>query len=644
MSQSALPSVEIVQGPPGTQPAGGRGPGPRRVLTFGVVFAVITVGGMVWNFSRPALYRTAATVLTVKPKAVDARSAEADLEHVAIQGRALKDPKLLRSVAAQVNDQIDGADLTEADLASMLTWTPVEQTNLIELSAEGHEPAILTAAVNNWALAYEALRKVQIATAKAGTMAELEEEQATLLKNIRERQAALAAYREQHDIVSLESADNRAPAELKGLNAALNKARERLVEADAARASIDESIRQGKTVMPPENRNAYAALQLKAAKGRARLDKLETRFTQAYIDRDPTLRGLQANVEELDNDVKVMRELGQRQAVEQAEQTLAAARAEVADLEKRLREQMEGARTFARVFSEHEALVAEIAKLQQIHAANAERLAQIEARNVERYPPVQVIDRAGLPTQPVSPDYGRDAALVLAFAFIAAVLATWLVDYLGAQRQGERPGYTGVRVYPGDLGRVEPAPLSGQAAAARLAAPFPHVLLELAEAEALLRSADERTAAIAALLLSGVAPDEFALLDDSSFVSGEHRLIVPAPKARSIELGAGVRRRLKACREVSGAYPAGLSRADIDACLAIAALDAGLPDAARVSGLSLWHTYVVFLVRQGMRLADLPKQIGPVPSATLQAFARYSPPGQNQPRERIEPVFPLLRR
>ena len=648
MSQASLPSVEIVQGGPAPGAGDGSRAGPRRVLTFAAVFMLITVVGMAWNYSRPALYRAAVTVLTVKPKAVDARSAEADLEHVAIQGRALLNAALLRGVAARINEEIVGAGVTESELRLMLTWTPVTQTNLIELSADGHEPTILRAAVNHWARAYEAHRQVEIASAKAGTMAELEDQQATLQTNIDNRQQALANFREQHEIVSLESADNRAPAELKGLNAALNKARERLVEAESKRVSIEHAISQGKTVMPPESRKTFSELQLAAANARARLDKLEERFTQSYIDRDPDLRGLPARVEELDKQVELMRALGQQQALEQAEETDTAARIAVAELEKRLGEHQIGARTFAGVFGEHEALTGEVAKLQQVHAANAKRLAEIEARNVERYPPVQVIGHAGLPAQPISPDFGRDAKLVLAVAVIAALFATWLVDYLSAQRRSDTGAYTAVRVYAAETGGHDALSNAAsalslvEAPAARLAAPSAHALLELAEVETLLGSADEPTAAMIALLLSGIAPLEFAFLEQQAFVADELLVVVPAPTVRQVELSASAWQRLQVCRQATGTYPAELECEDLDAALAIAAIDAGLPDPGRFTAANLWQTYAVFLVRQGLRLADLSKIIGPLPSAWLQTFSRYSPPGQNQPIEHIDRIYPLL--
>jgi succinoglycan biosynthesis transport protein ExoP len=552
MNQSALPSVEIIQGGRAPEIGAPNRRAPRRILTFVTVFLLITAVGMAWNYSREERYRTAATVLTVKPKALDARSADADFEHVAIQGRALMDATLLAQVANDVSGQLPGADIDVAGLEMILAWQPVEQTNLIELSAEGPRPAVLKAAVNAWASTYEAQRKADIAAAKGSTMVELEEQQTSLRANIQERQAALAEFRQANDIVSLQRADNRAPAELKGLNAALNKARERLVDVTSKRSAMKLAIDQGKAVMPPESRKKFRAMQLEVAKARARLDKLEERFTASYIERDPTLRDLPSKIAELDNDIELMRELGRQQAFERAEQQYNTAQAAFSDLEQRLKQLQSGAMTFAGVFSEHEALEREVAKLQRIHADNAERLAQLEARNVKRYPPVQVVAQAPLPRQPISPNFARDARYVLGGALVVALFATWLLEYLTSQRHEETTPLTGVRIYSGAggdtsaLSRDQHAALVASAPPAVLPAPDEDTLLEVSERATLLASADEETAAILALLLSGVAPHEIEYLDTGAFVAEQRRLLISEPSVRDVELSSSAWQRLEA--------------------------------------------------------------------------------------------------
>ena len=87
MNTAPLPQVELIQGP-GQTGAPSPGQSHRWKVFFGVLVAA-AVAGSALVYSRPPVYRAVSSVLTVKPKAVDSRSAEADVEHVTIQSRLL---------------------------------------------------------------------------------------------------------------------------------------------------------------------------------------------------------------------------------------------------------------------------------------------------------------------------------------------------------------------------------------------------------------------------------------------------------------------------------------------------------------------------------------------------------------------------
>jgi hypothetical protein len=532
----------------------------------------------------------------------------------------------------------------------MLSPAAVEETNLLELRAEGSDPMLLQLTVNAWAKAYEDLRRNEIAQLKTATMAELESEQAALLVTIDERQLALAQFRERHDIVSLEAADNRAPAKLKGLNQSLNKAQERLVNAEAERAAIMEAVAQGKTVVPTDQRAELSAKQLEAQKIREQLASLERKYTKNYIEIDPALRALPGRLAELEDEIAAMRLLGQSQVIEDVDREVQAAKVAAHALEAQLRAHQRDAQAFTTLYNEYEAQQAELARLRDLSAANVERLAQIEARNLEKYPPVQIVDWAGLPSQPIFPHYRRDTGIVLGAALFSALFITWLVDYLsGHERQGQRV-YSGIRVYPNDEdsqnaidAKREVLAIDGQGTA-RLDAPPPPKEIEQSELWALLQAADPLTAGWVVLLLSGVAPEELLSLHDDSFDLDSGRVLVPGDDARAIALGSGARQRLATCRNHIGKFPSALDLDTVNAQLEVAAVDAGLSEPFCVTAYNLWRTYVLFLVRQGARLADLPQQVGTLPHSALRELVKYSPPSVNRPLNEIETILPLLER
>ena len=82
---------------------------------------------------------------------------------------------------------------------------------------------------------------------------------------------------------------------------------------------------------------------------------------------------------------------------------------------------------------------------------------------------------------------------------------------------------------------------------------------------------------------------------------------------------------------------------DLDAGLLYAAHDAGIENADEVTPQSLRHTYVAFLVRQGMRFSELAKLVGHLPAATLAAYKLLAPAGGRQPLERVDRLLPAIR-
>jgi len=57
---------------------------------------------------------------------------------------------------------------------------------------------------------------------------------------------------------------------------------------------------------------------------------------------------------------------------------------------------------------------------------------------------------------------------------------------------------------------------------------------------------------------------------------------------------------------------------------------------------ALRHTYLAFLVRQGIRFADLARLVGQLPAPLLAAYSAMAPAGARVSRESVNCVFPGL--
>jgi succinoglycan biosynthesis transport protein ExoP len=646
-----LPSVELIQGSPQPEPTG-----PARWRRWKVFFSVLLLSsavGLAIVYGRDPIYRAAASILTVKPKAVDRRSEEADIEHVAIQGRLLLGEELLGRLAQRLaeegDDKIAGLD----QLRSILSVVPVPETNLLELRAEGEYPEQLQRAVNRWAESYEGFRAEEIEAATGRTTAELTDEQSQLQLKIEAARAELLGFREANDIVSLERDENRSLATLKGLNNSLNKAREALVEARARKMAIDEAIANGETVIPSEQKNDMTRMKLDVERTRARVADLKQKYTQRYIDRDPVLKNLPGMLNEMERELVRALELGERTVKDEAQQDVATAEASVTALERELIEHQDKVQKFTERFKEFKAMEEGLAGLEKLANENKARLAKIEVQNLKKYPPIQVVEWARVPSRPIYPDYERDLMIALAAALGLALFVTWLVEYLSERsRPSHATPYLGVRIYPDGQTQTIAAPQvhnqlnhdATVAAAPPAPANLPILPRELAGAElkSLMAVADPLTAGYAALLLSGISPYELPLLHSACFDSSGDRIEVPGASRREITIGQGAWRRLEpVLAEMAGSKMA-VPLPELDQRLVGCAREAQLADPGSINALSLWHSYVLYLVRQGIDASALAARAGAIPPDVHGTMMHFAPPGGNRPLSSIEFIHPIL--
>ena len=76
----------------------------------------------------------------------------------------------------------------------------------------------------------------------------------------------------------------------------------------------------------------------------------------------------------------------------------------------------------------------------------------------------------------------------------------------------------------------------------------------------------------------------------------------------------------------------------------MAAHDAGLAEPERASAGAILHSYLVYLVGQGMRLADLELVTGPIAPSIRASYAAHAPPGAARSIDQVETLHPTLRR
>jgi len=639
----------------------------RRLLVFAGVFLVLAAAGLSYTFLRPAEYRATARV-QITP-AGDAGRAEP------VAGAQAPSPKPFltevevlasRPVLAEVVARLGaageklegfGADPIEGVRAA-LDILPVAGTNVVEIAARGRRPELLAAVVNNVTGVY----REQLASAYRGasgeSMAQATEEAERLAANVAAKRRDVEAFRARHNIVSLEREENQVLARVKGLGASLNAANDRVATAEGRLRSLAESAAAGKAVVRARDDPTLANLESRASQLREELRELERTFTPDYLALDPRVRALRARLAELEQQIRTQRGASQQAALRDAEDDLAAAREAARRIQSQMAADRQEVGQFTARFNEYKSLQEELGQLETAYREAVQRRAKLEATERARAPAVRVLEAATVPQEVWRPLYLRDAGLSLAAALLAALLAVWLVELFNRPEPQPsvviaQPVVSGMLVHgtPAAVALPRPAPAVLEAPDQALLPQRPLLPRELGgeEVDAVVRGADHDTRIAILLLLQGVAPEELIEIGWTDLDLERRVLRVRGESPRELRISAALERELAIAPAASGdlvvpargGRPAALE--DVATGLLYAAHDAGIERPSEITPAALRHTYIAFLVRQGIRFADLARVTGRLPADALARYGDLAPAGPRAAFDAIELVLPALR-
>ncbi len=646
--QRRIPSIDITPGPgnysslPDDQSPWFRS---RRFIIFVVSFLLCIAISLSYVFSRPAIYQSAATLLTVAKTAIDQVSGDADIQHVAIQKQILLGSELL----AETSRRLEIPEIKVTDIRRMLDVRGIEETNLVEMIAEGPDVMVLPLLINTWIDVYLAARAAEITRLTGNTAQIIEDELSGLSEKINIKRVELGRFRQSHDISSVGREENEALARLSGLNKSLNVANEEAVKAESRLNSINKAISRGQSVVPHEDTRTLSLLEQRAQELREELEELDRRYTREYMELSPSLKVVPKKLAALESEIKQMRQSGQSIVLADAEQEYNAAQQTVRAIRNQLDEHKLTAAEFTTRFTEHDALQGDLEALELLYRETQERLVQIKTRYAGKYPQVDVIERAFLPSEPIRPNYWLDTLIAVIGSILFSLFCVWISEFLMRKEQPKSAvNLSGIHLYQGDAPEV----LSYSRHQNKLTQQQQYALerptireISSQEISDLLRSANDKAKLLIALLLSGMTLEEISMLHDDDVDSDENKLMIAGSSPRNIPLNHIVKSFFVdlGCRLTN---PVGepLTGDDLAALLACAVIDAGLPAPEELNAASLRHTYMIYLVKQGVRLSELELIIGYITPTELSSYRVYSPPGPGRSFREVDVCYPAFNR
>ncbi|MDD5578905.1 MAG: integrase [Methylobacter sp.] len=624
-----------------------------RLIIFTIVFLISAAIGLTYIYSRPAIYRSSATLLTSAMTAIDRESSVADIQHVAIQKQILLGHELIvetlsRLKALITNESDPVQQLTVADIRKLLNVEPVAETNLVEILAEGTDPEFLPRLINTWTEVYLDARAAEVKKLTDNTSRIIEDELKGLTEEINSARAELETFRKNNDISSTGRNENEALARLKGLNDSLNTASEEEVKAKAQLDAIKSAISRNQAVVPDYEQGSLQDLEKRLQELREQLAEFDKKFTRDYLNKQPALKFVPEQIKKLEAEINKKHVYGKSIVLTDAENKYAAAKQTVIAIRAQLDAHKKLAAEFTSKFAEHETLKTDLEGLEKLYRDTQERLVQIETSHKEKYPQVTVINQAYVSRDPVRPNYSRDAAIAIAGSLLLGLFSVWIFEYLTRKPEELQSPVTlsGIHMYnPSsemlNYSQTAPKPLEQKKNNA-LKSPL-YRELSTSQLKTILKASNLKTKQFISLLLSGLSIDEATYLkaDQINMEKGTITLTGPVPRIITIN------HLLKSLFEQSGGHPAWNadnpnSSEDLAASLLCAAIDSGLSNPMEITAEAIRHSYIAYLVRQGLRLSDLDLIVGYLAPFAISTYSAYSTPEQGRAIDDIELLHPAL--
>ena len=638
----------------------------RRLRVFLGTLVVALLVSLAYTWLRPAEYRAAAR-LEIMPAAAPetggtvASGAPESSRPFLTELQVFTSRPVLEQVATSL--ELSGNRLSAfgsdpiAGMQGVLAATPIPSTNVVEVSATGPDPELIAMLVNATTDAYREHIAQTYRTSTGDAMASADDEVNRLEASVAKKRRELDSFRARTNIVSSEREDNQVLAQMRSNVVALGAANERVTVAERRLRSATEAAAAGRGPIRSRDEAAIAGLEQRASQWREELQEMARVYTPEFMAAEPKAANLRARLADLERQIKIEREASERAALLEAQAEVTSGKDAVARLQSEIVAGRQEAGQVMSRFNEFKARQDELADLEKATREALQRRTKVDASARSRMPSVSVIEVAAVPTTPWKPPYWRDTAIGLAGSLLLALLAMGLVEIFN--RAEPQPAVVMFQSQPGGVSYDAERPgLLGQGASMPLERAAPTLLPQPAtlpreldgdEIAAVLRATDDGGRLVLLLLLCGIRPDEAIGLTVGDIDLARGQIRVGGAYGRDVALSDAVRALIAPRIQAQGAgrlldSPGGaMTRDALDAQVLCAVHDAALDDPAAITADCLRHTYVAYLVRQGIRVADLARIVGPMPADLLGAYAALAPAGQRVPRENIDTTFPGTR-
>lgn len=626
-----------------------------QVLIGMFLLVLIIANTLIW--SQAPVYQSQSILHFSYTSKTDQGFANLAQQQITLHQQRLKSNSVLSRVSQEL-EQGQGLIINVQTLFQALSVEASLTGRIISLRANGNEPHVLKPILDVLSKVY--LQLIESETEVNNNVAlQVSGEQLALLEDkIANQQKFLELFALENNITSLERDENRVLSQTKNLGASLDQAVAEQAQAKALLDSLTESIERGQDVIRPDDKSHINATKVNLREINAKLTALSEKYTQAYLERDPTVVSQQKKAQQLETQLEEQIQTSQLKYIQDTQRDLNTANGKAKQLSTKLAEQVQLAQAFSQKLEQYKRLDNELKALQsQAQIITNKQVAQEVSKPFEAK--ITLLEPAFEPDFAIGPNYQFNTLLSLVVAAIVAIFSLLLYSFIVRQKVTTAAPHNFV-VIPGQANNVGPSGLSyaqhGQLSTSTSGLPTDPLklspitqtlrLLSTDECQALFSVANNQGKALIGLILSGVNIDELWVIEKTNFSQHYSTLQIDSQFSRCINIEKELAEALHViCNNLTDEntiWSNIKNHEDLVQLLVNIGHDAQIAFPEQLSLDVLRHTYLTYLASQGARLNDIEQVAGYTSPSDLALYRNVNQQGKLLDLEQIQTQYAFV--
>jgi succinoglycan biosynthesis transport protein ExoP len=623
-----------------------------QVLIGMFLLVLIITNALIW--SQAPVYQSQSILHFSYKSKTDQGFADLAQQQITLHQQRLKSNSVLSRVSQEL-EQSQGLIIDVQTLFQALSVEASLTSRILSLKANGNDPQVLKPILDVLSKVYLQLIESETEVSNNVELQVSSEQLALLEDKIANQQQSLELFALENNITSLERDESRVLSQTKNLGESLDQAVADQAQAKALLDSLTESIERGQEVIRPGDKSQIDDTKINLQDISAKLIALSEKYTEAYLERDPTIVSQQKKAQQLEQQLKLQMQTSQLKYIQDTQRDLNTANGKAKQLSTMLVQQVQLAQSFSQKLEQYKRLDNELKALQsQAQIITNKQVAQEVSKPFEAK--ITLLEPAFEPDFAIGPNYQFNTLLSLVVATIAAIFSLLLYSFIVRQKVITAAPHNFV-VMPGQANNVGSSSLS-YAQHGQLSTPTPELptdplklspitqtlrLLSTYECQALFSVANNQGKALIGLLLSGVTVNELWVIEKTNFSQHYSTLQIDSQFSRGIyiqkELAEALQVTCNKLKDEATIWSNIKSNEDFLQLLVNIGHDAQIAFPGQLSLDVLRHTYLTYLASQGARLNDIEQVAGYTSPSDLALYRNVNQQGKLLDLEQIQTQY-----